>query len=140
MNGFATTKLHADLDFVTLGQKLDGLFDANGHIMGIGVHVQPDLFDLALLLALARLTLAFGGFVLESPIIHQFADRWYRLRLNFHQIQVAFARQVERPPDHHDADLLAVFANDTHFAGTNALIDPLFFGTIVVATWISVDI
>jgi thiamine kinase-like enzyme len=65
----------------------------------------------------------FVGLVKILSVIGNLANWWVRRRRNFHQVQTALARQLQRLERLHDSKLAALFINHPDLASANPLVD-----------------
>jgi hypothetical protein len=95
-------------------------------VVRVDLGPQLDLFDDRLGLVLARLPGLQGRFVLELPVVHELADRWPGHGRDLDEVEICFLRQPERIVDGNYPDLLAGWADKTHFGDPDALVNTRF--------------
>jgi hypothetical protein len=75
---------------------------------------------------LRRASRAFCALVFELSVVHELADGRSRHRGDLDEIQVRLCGQFEGLADRHDADLLALWAHETHLGHPDPVVDPRF--------------
>src|ERR1700730_5237200 len=112
------------LDLVLVAQEaLD--VDLLGVVVVLGdLRTELDLADRDLLLVLARLLLLLRLFVLVLRVVEHAAHRRLGLGCHLDEIEVALSGIAQRVVDLHQADLLAVLADEADLWNPDALVDP----------------
>ena len=62
--------------------------------------------------------------VLVALVVHEPADRRVRVRSNFHEVELCGPGDGDRFGERLDAELFAFAADEQHFAGSDAVVDP----------------
>jgi len=68
---------------------------------------------------------ALGFLVLELAEIHDPADRWFGQRRDLDEIEFCFIGKRQGLADRHDADLLAILADQADLGGSDFVVDAL---------------
>jgi hypothetical protein len=76
-----------------------------------------------LLLVLAGFTLFFGLFIPKFAVVHDPTHWWDSIGRDFDQVESAVLGHLNSITDLDDADLVALFVNQSHFARTYAVIE-----------------
>src|SRR5215210_2147088 len=113
MGKLPATKQDGHLDLVAVLEKLHGPFGLGVEVVVADFRPEPDLLDLDVLLILASLALFLGLFVLETAVIEQAADGGNDVGRDFYEIEVLGLGQLQCLKSGHDAELLAVFTNQS---------------------------
>ena len=95
----------------------------------VGLGAQLDFLDFDNLLGLLGFAFLFVLLVQELAEVHDLHDGRLGLRRNFHQVQLGFARHPQSVLRRHDADVLAIGADQTDFAGPDLFVDSMVFGS-----------
>ena len=113
-----------DLDLVlVLEEALDVALLGVVVVLG-DLRAELDLADRDLLLVLARGLLLLGLLVLVLRVVEDAADGRARLGSDLDEVEVALLRVAQRLVGAHDADLLAVLADEPDLGNADALVDP----------------
>ena len=112
-----------DLDVLALVEELARLPGLGFEIVNVDVGPVLDLFDLDLMLLLLRLARLLLLLEAEAPIIHDLADDGAGVRGHLDQVEPLLPGHVEGLVDGHDADLLAVGADEADRRKPNSFID-----------------
>jgi hypothetical protein len=98
----------------------------------VDLRAELDLLDDRVDLVLARFSRLHGGFVLELAEVHELGDGRLGHRGHLDEVEVRLSGQTERVLDAHDADLLAVRADQTHLRDPDALVDARFADVLLL--------
>lgn len=119
MNDLAPAEDHSHAYFIFVGQELANVPELRLKIVLLDLGRHADLFELA---ALGALLLALLLTIAILPEVDELTDDGVRLGGDFDQIEVALACLLYSLGKGHDAQLLAVFVNDSNFPGPNLLV------------------
>ncbi len=123
MGHLAAFETQRSLDLITLMQKADGLVFLGLIIVFIHGYRKLYFLDDDDFLLLTRRTIALVFFVEKFSIILNTADGRYRVRRHFHEIQPAFAGNLQCFEWLQDAELITFVVDDANFAGANLIVD-----------------
>jgi hypothetical protein len=118
----AAAEAEGNLDLVAL---FDEALDALGlevHIVLVGLGAEAHLFQQNDLLVLPRLAILLLLLVLEPAVVQEPADRRDRGRSYFDEVKPSISRELERLSRCHNAELLAILADDSDLTDPNPLI------------------
>src|SRR6266542_583236 len=119
----APLEAHRDLRLVTFLEKASHVLQLEVEVVLLGLGPHLDFLHENRRLLLARFLLAPGLRVLVLAEIHDAADRRIRLGRHLDEVEVAGAGGLQRFLDRHDAELLALGADDAYLANTDAFVD-----------------
>ena len=96
-----------------------------GRVVVLGdLRAELDLADRDLLLVLARGLQLLGLLVLVLRVVEDAADGRARLGGDLDEVELALLRVAQRLVGLHDADLVAILADDADLGHADALVDP----------------
>ena len=121
-------KHHGDLDFVFATEKLADVthFRLEIVLTGFGSHL--DFFDLKRGLFLFGLLLLLGLLVFEPPVVHDLADRRFRIGRDLYQIETIIVRLGQGLMNRKDTNLVAFRIDQANFSNPYTLIDSCGIG------------
>ena len=107
------------------------MIDLRLQIVGVNIQRKLNLFHLDDALVFA--CLFFPLLLLKAifAVVHDFADRRFRVRSNFYEIQILLQGKFLRVSNRHDTQLLAVVGNDADFSVADIIVELQFFGSDV---------
>ena len=120
---FASAEQHRKLDFIPGVEELGCLAPFGLEVVVVDLRPNADLFQLDDVLVTARLALLAALLVPVLAVIHQPADRRHGIGRYLNQVKPALARHLERIKGRNDANLLALFVNESNLANADALVD-----------------
>ena len=123
MRHLAAAEAKARLHFVAFAQEADCLILLRLVVVFVNRNGELDFLDDDDLLLFARGTLALFFLVEITAVILDAADRRNRIGRNLNQIQSTLAGDLQRLKRGQDAELFAVFIDDTDFAGANPVVN-----------------
>src|SRR5262249_49860185 len=112
---FTATETQGDLRLITVFQELDQVAQLDVVVAIIGTRTEFDFLHgdyLLLQLGFVRLLLFR---ILELTVVHEAANRWSRIRSDFHQVNVRLFRETESFGQAYDAQRFIVYTRQTHF-------------------------
>ena len=110
-------------DFVSGLQKLLRLTGFDVQVVRVDRHGKANFLDLDQFLILARFLFLFPEFELILAVIHDLADGRICRRRDLDKVKVALFRKAERGKRTHDAELLTVCADHSHFTVADLSVD-----------------
>jgi hypothetical protein len=123
MENLSAAEAEGELDLVTSQQELSGLFGLRVDVVVVCLGFETDFLQLYLLLVLAGFTLFFGLFIPKFAVVHDPTHWWDSIWRDFDQVESAVLGHLNSITDLDDADLVALFVNQSHFARTYAVIE-----------------
>jgi hypothetical protein len=112
---------HLDL-VATLEEPLDVAL-LGAVVVRVDLRAELDLLDDRVDLVLARFACLHGGFVLELAEVHELGNRRLGHRCHLDEVKVCLRGEAQSVLDAHDADLLAVRADQPHLGNPDAVVD-----------------
>ena len=122
-----TTKSHRNLGFIALVQETSEVFQLDLIIANISTRPELDLFNLNLLLLLARLVLLLFLIEPKASIIHQPTNRRIGIRNDLDEIKAHIGRPPHGLSQVENTDLLAVLGDQAYPWNRDLLIDAVAF-------------
>ena len=123
MSLLPAAKTQLDADFHIVLQELDRVVKLRLEVVGIDVRAELKFLHSP---AGGFVGLVgFGFFVKELAVVYDAANGRRGRGRNFDEVELAIARQLQRGIKGHDAELLLLFADDTHFPGTDLAVAPV---------------
>jgi hypothetical protein len=121
------------LHLVAVLQKAYRLVFARDVIVIIDGHREFNFLNGDDFLTLTRSAIRLFLFIQELSVVLNATNGRNGSRRDFHEVEAAFAGDLQGFEGWEDAELLAFFVNDANFAGANSLIDTdkLFRGTLI---------
>ncbi len=123
MENLSAAEAEGEFDLVTSQQELSGLFCLRVDVVVVCLGFETDFLQLYLLLVLAGFTLFFGLFIPKFAVVHNPTHWWDGIRGDFDKVETAILGHLNSVTDLDDADLVALFVNQSHFARTYAVIE-----------------
>lgn len=117
-------KAQGHFHFHVLAQKINRVADLDAEVMGVNAGTELDFLDGGGVLMFLGLLVLLGLFVAKLAEVHDPADGRHGVGGNLDEIHGALAREVDGVVQRHHAELIAVNADNAHFAGANFPIDP----------------
>lgn len=111
----AAAKHYRHLDLVFLFDKFFQMAKFDFEVMGVCFGAQLDFLELKSGLFFSGFLLLFVLLVLEAAIIHNFANRRFRIGRNFNQVKPELFRGVNGGLEGQNTQLLAFRVNDPDF-------------------------
>jgi hypothetical protein len=124
MSHLAAPEAERDFDLHFFAEEIDGMTELHAHVVRINFCAELDFLNLVGVLMFLRVFFAFGLFVAILPEIDEAANGGRGVGRDFHQVDPVRPREGQGILQGHHSDLLCVDADDAHFPGTNATIDP----------------
>ena len=125
MRHFTPTETDHDLDAVALGQEAAHIAHLDLVVARVGHRAELDFLDLDLLLLL----LGLGSLLLlleaELAEVHDLADRWIGIGLDFDQIQSGLFSQAQGLVARKHAEHLAIGADHAHLQHADIAVSPV---------------
>src|SRR5262249_54220412 len=119
----ASSELESHLDFMTLLEEPDGVFEFELQVVGLGAGFDPNALDLRDVSILSCLALLLGLFVFVLAVVEDPAHGRLRHRGHLDQIETPIARQGESIARRHDAELIAVGIDDADLRHTDTMVE-----------------
>lgn len=126
MGHFASAEPNGNLDLVAGLQKFNRMIQFCVKIIGIDVQRQAHLFDVDDLLILFRFLITLGLFKTEFTIVHNAANRRFRLGSNFDKVKIFFHGDALGLLAGNNPQLAAVSVDHPDLFVPNLLIDLQF--------------
>ena len=123
MENLSAAEAEGELDLVTSQQELSGLFGLRVDVVVVCLGFETDFLQLYLLLVLSGFTLFFGLFIPKFAVVHDPTHWWDGIRSDFDQVETTLLGHLNSVTGLDDADLVALFVNQSHFARTYAVIE-----------------
>jgi hypothetical protein len=120
---FAATEAQGDFDLVALIEELQHRAHFHIIIVDISARTELDFLDLDDVLLFARFGFAFLGLVFILAEVHDFAHGRLGIGRDFDQIQPGLFGHLHGTRRRHDADILAVRADQADLWRPDAIID-----------------
>ena len=95
-------------------------------VVRVDLRAELHLFDDGQRLVAPGLTCLLRALVLELAVVHELADGRTRHRGDLDEIQVGFGGEFQGLADRHDADLLALGADEAYLGDADPVVDPGF--------------
>src|SRR5690606_16906611 len=127
MSDFAPTETDRTFHLVLVLQKFHHAAKFHLVIVLVDVGGKPHFLDVHDLLVAAGFLLLLLLLVPELAVVHDAADRRFGLRRHVDQVKPQILGALQRVPERHDADLLAVRPDYPNFPGANFPVDLMLF-------------
>jgi len=122
----ATAKDDHEFYLIAIFQKLDGVADLGFDVVRADGGAEANRFHIPAFLLLLGFLREFLLFVAVAPVVQNATHGRVRRRRDFDQIQSFILGDFEGATDMHHAQLLAVYIDDPHLFGADAVIDSQF--------------
>lgn len=116
----------ADFDLIACFEELGNVFRLDFEVVDIDHRGKSHFFDLGRFLVLAGFFLLLALFESILAIVHDTAYRRISFRGNIDQVIPGFFCHSESDIDRNDADLIAVFIDQSYFFGCDVFVDKWF--------------
>jgi len=113
---------NGNLHAVAVGNELLSVLQLGVEVAHVDTGRHPDLLDLHHVLVLSGFLLALALLETELSVVHQLAHRGIRLGRDLDQIQTLLISDLQSLSGSHDAQLLALGADQSHLFVANVLI------------------